>query len=680
MKILGLHLKSFRQHHDTEVEFHDGLTGIVGANGAGKTSLVEGIAFALYGSRAVRGKLDDVRTRGARRGEPTLASLRFEHDGIAYRVERTLGDAKLFSAGSEEPLVTGTTEVTARVTVLLGMSYEEFSATYYTEQKGLEFLSGKRGATERERFIVRMMGYDRLELAQERLRADRREIKAQVQGFEASLGDRDELVRRVEEEERTAREVEQRYREAGNSLTETEQRLATARQALEEREQAKQAFEQQRSARTDLASRQREKLERRTAVEREIARLVQQREELGELPAIEALEAERVQVQRTVSQAQQQWIERRSALEGELRSVELLLERTRKAVQQSEELTGDACPTCGQELGSGFVKVRQAREREVADLEVALTTARTAAEREREEPEALVNGRSRLGRIEEQLERARHAAQLQSREQELRDELHQLDQQLGQLSADLERIEQEARSIRFNEEEYRQARVTFESVARLVELARLQRVRLEGERNTKQALVARSREALSSFDERAAQLEDARSRLLLIERGDLILTEFRKHLNSSIRPRLAELASEFLADLTDGRYVAVEIGEDFAPTVLEDERPKPVISGGEQDILNLCVRLALSHMLAERAGQPFNLLLLDEVFGSLDEQRRANVLTLLERLNARFEQILLITHFDEIKEGVQHLVQLEFDEAEQRLSLTRTADLTEINI
>src|SRR5438552_6046704 len=52
-----------------------------------------------------------------------------------------------------------------------------------------------------------------------------------------------------------------------------------------------------------------------------------------------------------------------------------------------------------------------------------------------------------------------------------------------------------------------------------------------------------------------------------------------------------------------------------------DGIPKPVLSGGEEDLANLVLRLAISQMIAERAGQNFSLLILDEVFGSLDEAR-----------------------------------------------------------
>jgi DNA repair exonuclease SbcCD ATPase subunit len=38
-------------------------------------------------------------------------------------------------------------------------------------------------------------------------------------------------------------------------------------------------------------------------------------------------------------------------------------------------------------------------------------------------------------------------------------------------------------------------------------------------------------------------------------------------------------------------------------------------------------------------------------------------LSLLEKLRKRFEQIIIITHLDDIKDGVQHLIQVEYDES-----------------
>src|SRR5207245_11505081 len=91
---------------------------------------------------------------------------------------------------------------------------------------------------------------------------------------------------------------------------------------------------------------------------------------------------------------------------------------------------------------------------------------------------------------------------------------------------------------------------------------------------------------------------------------------------AAMRPEIAELASGFLADLTDGRYEAVDLNDDYVVTIIDDGVSKPVISGGEEDVANLALRLAISQMRAEPARQPLTLLMPDEIFCSLDQSRR----------------------------------------------------------
>src|SRR5207237_10456029 len=129
-----------------------------------------------------------------------------------------------------------------------------------------------------------------------------------------------------------------------------------------------------------------------------------------------------------------------------------------------------------------------------------------------------------------------------------------------------------------------------------------------------------------------------------------------------LRPELSELASAFLSELTEARYSELELDDQYNIIVLEDDIPKPVISGGEEDLANLVLRLAISQMIAERAGQSFSLLVLDEVFGSLDEARRHNVVELLRRLNDRFEQVVVITHIESVRDGLDRVLTVRYDE------------------
>jgi exonuclease SbcC len=80
-------------------------------------------------------------------------------------------------------------------------------------------------------------------------------------------------------------------------------------------------------------------------------------------------------------------------------------------------------------------------------------------------------------------------------------------------------------------------------------------------------------------------------------------------------------------------------------------------SGGETDLANLCLRLAISQVIAERSGDiDFQFIILDEIFGSQDQERKRNILDALSTLTRRFRQIFLITHVDEIKDAMEHVI------------------------
>jgi exonuclease SbcC len=170
--------------------------------------------------------------------------------------------------------------------------------------------------------------------------------------------------------------------------------------------------------------------------------------------------------------------------------------------------------------------------------------------------------------------------------------------------------------------------------------------------------------------ERAARAAAVQREFRLHNELDRALGDLRTDLNQEMRPELAALSGEFLGILTDGRYDEVQLDEEYDLTVLEDGEPQPVISGGEEDLGNLVLRLAVSQMIAERAGQPLTLLVLDEIFGSLDETRRLNVLALLRGLETRFPQVVLITHIEGVREAVDRVLRVRYDEAAGTAAVT----------
>jgi exonuclease SbcC len=692
MKLRSLSMQLFRQHVSSEVVFPDGLVGVVGSNGSGKTTIVEAIGFALFGSRALRGKVEDVRTRTAptrtgrgKRDHDLKVSLSLEHDGIIFRIERTLSEASLFVGGESTPVAAGNRDVSTRISSIVGMSYEEFVSTYCTEQKGLEFLSGKKGATEREKFIVRMMGYDRLEEVQDLLRTDRKEKRAVLQGFEASIGTREELEQRLQGEEAELIVIREKHGEVARSLQKAEDDFRALREKMLKLEDLRARFLKENEGVQTYKVRHEERVKRLAVLsdtyaltKEDLARALKPL--AGEHDLNEALNGlrKRLSTEKNtreilggkIREAELAWRGEVSKMTAQRDALRQQLTQLQSKATKFEKLsTGGECPTCGQELGDSFEQVLKhfADEKKKLNAKVREAEASIAeAEKPPTEIAALQTERAsvedRLAHLESKMIELSTCEQLQSKLLSLKDERKVLEADIKIAEDNMLRAQERMSELRFAEDEYLREKGAHDAAQRVLEVVRLQRVRLEGEVNTKEAMVERSKIDLLKFDERRAEVDKLRREVRVFDECDRILTDFRKFVNSTIRPRMAELASEYLADLTDGRYSAVELDDDFTPTVVEDGEPKRVISGGEEDILNLCMRISLSHMLAERAGQHFSLLMLDEVFGSLDEGRRGNVLSLLEKLRNRFEQILIITHLDDVKDGVQHLIQVDYDE------------------
>jgi exonuclease SbcC len=685
-------MQLFRQHVSSEVVFPDGLVGVVGTNGSGKTTIVEAIGFALFGSRALRGKVEDVRTRTApartgrgKRDQDLKVSLSLEHDGVIFRIERTLSEAALFVGGESTPVAAGNRDVSTRISSIVGMSYEEFVSTYCTEQKGLEFLSGKKGATEREKFIVRMMGYDRLEEVQDLLRTDRKEKRAVLQGFEASLGTREELEQRLQGEETELAEVREKHAEVARSLQKAEDDFRALREKMVKLEDLRARFTKEKEGAQTYKVRHEERVKRIATIsdtyaltKEDLARALKPL--AGGQDLNEALNGlrKRLSTEKNareiligkIRDAELAWREELSKVTAQRDALKQQLTQLQGKATKFEKLsTGGECPTCGQELGDSFEQVLKHFSDEKKKLNTKIREVETAiaeAEKLPTEISALQAERTsvedRLAHLESKMIELSTCEQLQSKMLSLEEERKTLEVDIKVAEDNMLRAQERMAELRFSEDEYLREKGAHDAAQRVLEVVRLQRVRLEGEVNTKGALVERSKSDLLKFDERRAEVDKLRHEVRVFDECDRVLTDFRKFVNTTIRPRMAELASEYLADLTDGRYSAVELDDDFTPTVVEDGEPKRVISGGEEDILNLCMRISLSHMLAERAGQHFSLLMLDEVFGSLDEGRRGNVLSLLEKLRNRFEQILIITHLDDVKDGVQHLIQVDYDE------------------
>ncbi|OYR82784.1 chromosome segregation protein, partial [Halorubrum sp. E3] len=196
-------LANFKPYGDADLRLAEGVTVIHGLNGSGKSSLLEACFFALYGSKALDGTLEDVITNGE---EETDVDLWFTHDGVSYHVERRLKryDGRidhrctLESTDGSDVSRDGARAVREFVTELLRMDAEAFVNCAYVRQGEVNKLIN---ATPRERqdTIDDLLQLGQLEEYRERAGAARLGVEDVLENRRGRLDQLDDQIAEKEE-------------------------------------------------------------------------------------------------------------------------------------------------------------------------------------------------------------------------------------------------------------------------------------------------------------------------------------------------------------------------------------------------------------------------------------------------------------------------------------------------
>lgn len=167
--------------------------------------------------------------------------------------------------------------------------------------------------------------------------------------------------------------------------------------------------------------------------------------------------------------------------------------------------------------------------------------------------------------------------------------------------------------------------------------------------------------ALENNDIQLKKVQSKKDDLQDYEKIKLSLSEFKTKLNSKIAPRISQIASQMYATITKGKYQYIEVNNDFDFFIYDEGKCYPIerFSGGEIDLANLVLRIAISKTLSELNGaSSVGFLAFDEVFGSQDENRRMEILEAFHTIKEQYRQIFLISHEMEIKEMFERVVEL----------------------
>jgi exonuclease SbcC len=225
----------------------------------------------------------------------------------------------------------------------------------------------------------------------------------------------------------------------------------------------------------------------------------------------------------------------------------------------------------------------------------------------------------------------------------------------------VERLRAQLRAVDFDPAALEQARAARDSAGETARslAASATQAALKAARERERASGVQKR--LADAREQHAKLGEIESETRHVSRVADLLSEFRNTVVASVGPRLSVHAAQLFSELTDHEYDELLVDPETYQLQISDagrvfglER----FSGSEVDLANLALRVAISEHIHFQSGGSVGLLVLDEVFGPLDEDRKARMLLALERLRARFRQVLVVTHDSAIKEQLPGAIEV----------------------
>jgi len=646
--ITRVRLKNWKSHLDSDMEFSGGVNVLIGVMGSGKSSVVEAISFALFGTfpglKTRRLELDQLIMKKPDQKQHCQVELEFSVDGRNYYVKRVVdrgrgtGHAEIRRDG--ELLNVNARGVTDEVVRALQMDYDLFSKAVYSEQNGLDyFLRIPKGRRKDE--IDRMLKVDRFEKARAEAVALRNRIRTRDE-------ERSRLLSDMEKQD-----LDERLEKAGTDLSKMEKDLGRLEADLDGMKKGRDAA----SAAVLEAEKTEEELNQTRAVLEgassslnEIKQVIERMKKRfkgrnldGINAEIKEKEARSGEMAAKIKQAEAGIDNKRS----ELASVNSMVKISRDGMEGIEK-AGNRCPVCDSDITAS--KRDELMKKRKEEEKVLMSRAKAIAEE--------------LGRI------AGERDKLNEGRKELELDIQKLKAAAAEF-ADMAGLEKrkEQQQARKKEAGERMKALEKRLKATGLEKLRKRKEELAAKESGLRAKIAGTQERLS--DKRSVFNELNERRELMnryrneAERDGRIIGElggFEKALKvtqDQLREEFLKTVNSIMADVWAELYpygdfqdIRLAIEDDYVLQLKESREWVSVegaVSGGERSMATLTLRVAFSMAFLPN----LKWLMLDEPTHNLDANAIRQFASILrEKMGMFAEQVFLITHEERISEGV----------------------------
>ncbi|MDI1495503.1 MAG: AAA domain containing protein [Cenarchaeum symbiont of Oopsacas minuta] len=779
MKIERLKLKNYRRYKDVEIEFPNGLIGIVGRNGVGKSTLLEAMGWCLYGGK-VRTNQDEIITTGVNDKCSVLLELIINDTPV--KIEREVNkdgivNVRLFLNNSEKSTVTGSTAVGNYVAnKLIKMNSRSFFNSIFAKQKELSVFSNMN-VGERKTMIEKLLDISMVDKAHTNIR---REKKSKSDNLEYILNQMkqveniDDLNKELDEKILENNQHKKKYDGIREEITITHKSVQNAeiifknyKKKYEDNNKQCILFEKNKAKKQALDVRLnevKESIQTATAAKQELEDLKPSIKKYyivsNELKKIVHLHAKRMQLDEKIAEL--------NLCVTEIKNTNKILDNLTKKIHEMKNVTLDinsikndlrtmkkkhakqnnelliiqnvldtlksnskkerkeqknllklgkesTCPTCKRPLTDHYDRVLQNTQKQIEDnekkrkenenkkitmdraikslnkkikshektlndhdaKELKNNTSKTKFNLYKKHIEKLNTKKINLNKkinhhdgmnysktthnlitekhkiLEEKYERSIEIKNESKQIPALMKKQNHCINELKSINIKINKCEQVIKNIDFDQSKYDDITHKQSDLTKKYQKLKQDKISINADMDIDSQSIKFLQEKISNIKKLQEEYSSINKNVNMLTLLENIIKDFRLDLISRIRPSLSHKTSVLLKTMTRGKYSTLELDSEYNIKITDGDQSFGIdrFSGGEIDLANLCLRIAISEELSERAGNSTGgFIALDEIFGSQDSERKINILEQLLVLSNQFNQILIITHIEDVRE------------------------------
>jgi len=687
--ITSIELGDFLSHSNTKLEFENGVTVFVGDNGAGKSSIIDAITFALFGQHTRKSNKGLIK-RGANQG---FAKVRFSVNSKQFEAVRKIDSKGTLAAKFAEVIDDDRIEIAAgerkqfgesmthEVERILGLDFEKLKIASIVQQGELNTIINAKPKEFKE-LLNAIIGIDKLDIASKAMKTVNKEFREKIKedvGYddthiEILLRDLKKYEKEIEESKPEKDQLELKQEKLKNEVDELRKKIETEAPKIDKIKQ--------------IELRKKELLSYAKEAIREIQREINENE-------------------RKIHDCEGcfEHIELRLDLESKIKKIEYAIEDTSKKIQEMTnqaislkekqllasklQLINNKCPVCDsnvEKLNPLFQEdhlrqeilelqkqiVSKEKENDMynqkrKEFSVKLQNARDAEATLRAHS---INNKEELIKIQKDTEVKKQKIPLTTNQNLL--EISTIDQHANMIFENISKLEVETKG--FDEQE-------FNNLKKIVNEKQMNLSQIDQQ-------VGAILEKIFKGEEQIIMIKKAVSELKIVKEYVTNLNEIQTNVFSRDGPVATSLrswalntisakASEYLT-LLNTKIQRISLSEKIRDISIACYSKNEVLeleslSGGEKVSVALALRLGMASLLG---ASNLNLMILDEPTTHLDAERKKSLVGVLSQLSdisnseSRM-QFLIITHDAEIFEDstVEQIYKFESSEQGSKVSV-----------